>query len=257
MGYSGIFDTHAHYDDAERYPDVAAVLAAQRANGVEYIINNASDEKSSLASVKLAEGFDIVYAAVGVHPEEAGKVSDGWLDRIAELTKREKVVAIGEIGLDYYWKEPSREIQKAAFEAQIALARELDMPVEIHDRDAHGDITEAVKRFKPKGCLHRFSGSPEMAREIVKCGMLLGIGGALTYKNSKKEIATVAEIPLEFLLLETDCPYLAPAQYRGTTCTSDMLGVVAERIAVIKGDVTAQQVIDVTRENAKRLFRIK
>ncbi len=256
MSYSGIFDTHAHYDDAERFPDVAAVLTTQKANGVEYIINNASDEKSSLASIKLSESFGFVYAAVGLHPEEAGKASDGWLDRIADLTRRSKVVAIGEIGLDYHWQEPSRDIQNAAFEAQLGLARELDMPVEIHDRDAHGDITEAVKRFKPKGCLHRFSGSPEMAREIVKCGMLLGIGGALTYKNSKKEAATVAEIPLEYLLLETDCPYLAPAQYRGQTCTSDMLGAVAERIAEIKG-TSAQTVIDVTRENAKKLFNIK
>lgn len=257
MTYKGIFDTHAHYDDAERYPDVAAVLLEQRANGVEYIINNSSDEKSSLQSVKLAGDFDFVYAAVGVHPEEAGKVEAGWRQRIAELTKCERVVAIGEIGLDYHWDEPSREIQRAAFEAQLQLARELNMPVEIHDRDAHGDITELVKRYRPQGCLHRFSGSPEMAREIVKCGMLLGIGGALTYKNSKKEIATVAEIPLEFLLLETDCPYLAPAPFRGRTCTSDMLGTVAERIAEIKGDVTPERVIEITRENAKRLFNIK
>ena len=256
MTYEGIFDTHAHYDDVERFPNVFETLKKQEENGVRYIINCASGEESSARSIELAEACGIVYAAVGVHPENAGGLREGWLSRIAEMTKRDRVVAIGEIGLDYHYETPDRETQRTVFEAQLKLANELNLPVEIHDRDAHGDISELVRKYKPKGCIHRFSGSPEMAREMVKCGMSLGIGGALTYKNSKKEVATVAEIPIEYLLLETDCPYLAPAEFRGQTCTSDMIGAVARKISEIKGNITPEEVIAITRENAKRLFNI-
>ncbi|MEA4911537.1 MAG: TatD family hydrolase [Oscillospiraceae bacterium] len=257
MYYNGIIDTHAHYDDAH-YDDARdAVLEAQRAHGVAAIINCACDETGANACIALARRYDFCYAGVGVHPEQAGDVADGWLERIAALAVDEKVVAIAEIGLDYHWPEPSREVQKAAFEAQLALANELSLPVEIHDRDAHGDVFALCDTYRPRGCWHRYSGSPEMAREIVRRGMLLGIGGALTYKNSKKEIATVAAIPLESLLLETDCPYQTPQQYRGADCTSDMLWTVAERIAEIKGGVTPQQVVDVTAENARRLFHLQ
>ncbi|MEA5050614.1 MAG: TatD family hydrolase [Oscillospiraceae bacterium] len=254
MEYRGIFDTHAHYDDAQFDASRAAVIETQRACGIAGVVNCASDEKSAAACVALAQTYGFFYAGVGVHPEEAGKLEAGWLERIAALARREKkVVAIAEIGLDYHWPDPPREVQKPVFEAQLALANELSLPVEIHDRDAHGDVFELCDKYRPRGCWHRYSGSPEMAKEIVRRGMLLGIGGAVTYRNSKKEIATVAAIPLESLLLETDCPYQAPQPFRGELCTSDMLWTVAERIAEIKG-VTPQQVVDVTRGNALRLF---
>jgi len=256
MTYNGIFDTHAHYDDSRFNDSRDETLKRQKQNGVDYIINCGSDIDSSLASIGLAQSYDFVYAAVGVHPHEAADVPGNWLDEIEGLAKQPKVVAIGEIGLDYYYPEPGRDIQKAVFRRQLELANKLNVPVQIHDRDAHGDIYDLVYELRPKGCLHRYSSSPEMAAQYVKLGMYLGIGGALTYNNAKKERAVVEQIPLEHLILETDCPYLAPQQFRGKTSTSDMLWAVAEMIAVIKGSVTAQDVIDVTTKNAKTLFNI-
>lgn len=258
MLYAHIFDTHAHYDDPRFEGLVDEVFRCQRASGVDYIINNASDEPSARASLALAEKYDFVYAAVGVHPQAAGEVTDGWLARIESMAAHPKAVAIGEIGLDYYYDEPDRETQKQVFREQLALANKLGKPVEIHDRDAHGDVFDILCEYHPVGCLHRYSGSPELAQEIVrKLGMSLGIGGALTYKNSKKEVETVRLIPMEYLILETDCPYLAPAGRRGRTCTSDMIPVVAEKIAEIKGDITPQEVLDITCQNAQRLFGIR
>lgn len=257
MNYQHIVDTHAHYDDARFDGLHDEVFACQRAAGVACIINNAADLASAEKSARLAQRYDFVYAAVGVHPEAAGGLPCDWLARLEALAHRPKVVAIGEIGLDYHYDEPGRDIQQSVFRAQLALANRLGLPVEIHDRDAHGDTLALLREYKPQGCLHRFSGSPEMAREAVKLGLYLGVGGAITYKNSKKEAATVAETPLEALLLETDCPYLAPAGYRGRTCTSDMIRFAAEKIAEIKGGgLTAQTVLDVTCDNARRLFRL-
>lgn len=257
MFYTGIIDTHAHYDD-ERFANVLDdVMECQRASGVERIINCGSDEKSSLASLSLADRYDFVYAAVGVHPEESGRLTDGWLERIKKMAQHPKCVAIGEIGLDYHYTELDRETQKSVFRLQLELAHELNMPIEVHDRDAHGDTFELIREMRPKGTLHRYSASPELAAEYVKLGMHLGFGGALTYKNSKKEIATVAQTPMEYILLETDCPYLSPATRRGTTCTSDMIYLVAERIAEIKGGgLTAQRVLDITADNARHVFNI-
>ncbi|MDO4566788.1 MAG: TatD family hydrolase [Oscillospiraceae bacterium] len=252
-----IFDTHAHYDDERFLPLLDELMECQRAAGVTGIITCGCDEASSSKALELAEKYDIIYAAVGVHPSEAGKLETGWLERIRRLAAHPKCVAIGEIGLDFYWPEPDRDTQREVFRAQLELARELELPVEIHDRDAHGEVFAFVKEYRPRGVLHRYSGSPEMAREYVKLGMHLGFGGALTYRNSKKETATVAECPLEHILLETDCPYLSPAQRRGTTCTSDMIALVAERVAEIKGgSLTAQEVLDKTAQNARELFGI-
>ena len=257
MPYSHIIDTHAHYDDRRFDGLLDDVFTCQKLAGVECIINNAADLEGAAASVQLAARYDFVYAAVGVHPEAAENLPGDWLGRVEALARQPKVVAIGEIGLDYHYDQPERAVQQSVFREQLALANRLGLPVEIHDRDAHGDVLAILRETRPQGCLHRYSGSPEMAREIVKLGMYLGIGGALTYKNSKKEAATVAEIPLEWLILETDCPYLAPAGYRGRTCTSDMIGLVAERIAEIKGGgLTAQGVLNATRSNAMRLFRL-
>lgn len=255
--YHNIFDTHAHYDDERFRRLLADVLECQRDSGVCGIINNGADEASSRRSIEIAKEYDFVYAAVGVHPQEAGKVTDGWLERIEQLAHTDKVVAIGEIGLDYHYPEPDRETQKRVFREQIELANRLGMPIEVHDRDAHADVLSALRELRPSGCLHRFSGSAEMARDVVNIGMYLGFGGSLTYGNSKKEVASVRATPLEYILLETDCPYLAPESMRGRTCTSSLIFLVAERIAAIKGDVTAQQVLDITNENARRLFKIQ
>ena len=253
--YNGIIDTHAHYDDERFAEKLDEILAVQKEHGIEAIIENSSDLPSSRNTIALAEKYDFIYGAVGVHPEEAGNLPEDWLKTVEEMTKQKKIVAIGEIGLDYHYEEPGREVQQKVFEQQLKLAADLDMPVEIHDRDAHGDILETIKKFRPKGTVHRFSGSPEMAKEIVKTGMVLGIGGALTYKNSKKERATVEQIPLDFLVLETDCPYLAPQQFRGQLSTSDMIPLVVDMIAEIKKE-TPEKVVEITTINAKRVFDV-
>lgn len=251
--YFGIIDTHAHYDDEVFQDRLSEVLAAQKEHGIVGIIENSSDIPSSERSVKLAQEFDFMWAAVGVHPQEAERLPEGWLDRVAELAKSPKVVAIGEIGLDYYYPEPQKESEIPVFEAQLALARDMGLPIQVHDRDAHGDVLELLKKYRPSGTVHRFSGSPEMAKEVVRIGMVLGIGGALTYKNARKERAVVEAVSLENIILETDCPYLAPQQYRGKVSTSDMLPPVVDLIAELKGE-TPENVIRITSENARRVF---
>ena len=255
LNCNGITDTHAHYLDRAFDEDRDEILSSLGAAGIFAVIENATDPDSSRAAVALSEKYSHVYAAVGVHPEDAGGLPADWLSVIAGLAGSPKAVAIGEIGLDYYWPEPSRDIQHEVFEAQLRLARDLGMPVEIHDRDAHGDVLDYVKRYRPSGCLHRFSGSLEMASEAVKAGLVLGIGGALTYKNSKKEKAAVRELPLDCFILETDCPYLSPAMYRGTRCTSDMISAVVDEMAELKGE-TREKIIEVTTETARRVFSL-
>ena len=251
--YFGIIDTHAHYDDEVFQDRLSEVLAAQKEHGIVGIIENSSDIPSSERSVKLAQEYDFIWAAVGVHPQEAERLPEGWLDRVAELAKSPKVVAIGEIGLDYYYPEPQKESEIPVFEAQLALARDMGLPIQVHDRDAHGDVLELLKKYRPSGTVHRFSGSPEMAKEVVRIGMVLGIGGALTYKNARKERAVVEVVSLENIILETDCPYLAPQQFRGKVSTSDMLPPVVDLIAELKGE-TPENVIRITSENARRVF---
>lgn len=251
--YFGIIDTHAHYDDEVFQDRLSEVLAAQKEHGIVGIIENSSDIPTSERSVKLAQEYDFIWAAVGVHPQEAERLPEGWLDRVAELAKSPKVVAIGEIGLDYYYPEPQKESEIPVFEAQLVLARDMGLPIQVHDRDAHGDVLELLKKYRPSGTVHRFSGSPEMAKEVVRIGMVLGIGGALTYKNARKERAVVEAVSLENIILETDCPYLAPQQYRGKVSTSDMLPPVVDLIAELKGE-TPENVIRITSENARRVF---
>ena len=252
-----IFDTHAHYDDAQFDADREALLSAMPENGVGLILDPGCDLESSRAAIALAEQYPHIYAAVGYHPENCAPYTDADLDILRRLAQHPKVVAIGEIGLDYYWEQnPPKEFQQAVFRAQLALARELDLPVIVHDRDAHADCLAIVKEFpEVRGVFHCYSGSVEMARELWKLGWYLGLDGPVTYKNARRTVEVAAEVPLERLLLETDSPYMAPAPKRGTRNDSRNIRCIAEKIAEIR-NMTADAIIRVSAENGRRLFGI-
>lgn len=252
-----IFDTHAHYDDAQFDADREALLSAMPENGVGLILDPGCDPESSRAAIALAEQYPHIYAAVGYHPENCAPYTDADLDILRRLAQHPKVVAIGEIGLDYYWEQnPPKEFQQAVFRAQLALARELDLPVIVHDRDAHADCLAIVKEFpEVRGVFHCYSGSVEMARELWKLGWYLGLDGPVTYKNARRTVEVAAEVPLERLLLETDSPYMAPVPKRGTRNDSRNIVHIAEKIAEIR-NMTADAIIRVSAENGRRLFGI-
>lgn len=252
-----IFDTHAHYDDAQFDADREALLSAMPENGVGLILDPGCDLESSRAAIALAEQYPHIYAAVGYHPENCAPYTDADLDILRRLAQHPKVVAIGEIGLDYYWEQnPPKEFQQAVFRAQLALARELDLPVIVHDRDAHADCLAIVKEFpEVRGVFHCYSGSVEMARELWKLGWYLGLDGPVTYKNARRTVEVAAEVPLERLLLETDSPYMAPVSKRGTRNDSRNIVHIAEKIAEIR-NMTADAIIRVSAENGRRLFGI-
>ena len=228
-----IFDTHAHYDDKAFDDDREELLEKLFSESVGYIVNQGTNLKLSEYSISLAEGYENMYCAVGIHPENITENSLAELDDIERLAGHQKVVAIGEIGLDYYWDIP-KEPQKDIFEKQLLLANKLNMPVNIHDREAHGDVLEYLRKYKPKGILHSFSGSVEMAREIIKLGMYIGVGGVVTFKNARKSVEVVRDIPLERIVLETDCPYLSPVSIWVKRDPSEMIKYVADKIAEIK-----------------------
>ncbi len=255
MIYSGIFDTHAHYDDEKFDGDRDLILNELKNEGVVGVIDCGCDKSSSLEAIKLSEKFDFVYAALGVHPHEAAEATDGDLSELKALYSKEKVVAVGEIGLDYHYDFSPRETQLLFFEKQLILANELSLPVIIHDREAHEDTLKLLKKHKPKGVVHCFSGSAEMAKEVLKLGLYIGLGGAVTFKNAKKPLEVAALVPSDRLLLETDCPYMAPVPLRGSRCDSRMIAYSAKKIAETRG-CDAQQLIDTCRENAKALFGI-
>ena len=252
-----IFDTHAHYDDAQFDADREALLSAMPENGVGLILDPGCDLESSRAAIALAEQYPHIYAAVGYHPENCAPYTDADLDILRRLAQHPKVVAIGEIGLDYYWEQnPPKEFQQAVFRAQLALARELSLPVIVHDRDAHADCLAIVKEFpEVRGVFHCYSGSVEMARELWKLGWYLGLDGPVTYKNARRTVEVAAEVPLERLLLETDSPYMAPVPKRGTRNDSRNIAHIAEKIAEIR-NMTADAIIRVSAENGRRLFGI-
>lgn len=249
-----IFDSHAHYDD-ERFDGLRDELLSElHQNGVCGIVTCGCDGESCRDAISLAEKYGFVYAAVGIHP---GCIdSNTALDEIERLSHHEKCVAIGEIGLDYYWEPYDKVAQKQLFIKQIELAKKLDLPVIVHDRDAHADTLEILKEYKPKGVVHAFSGSVEMAREIIKLGLYLGVGGVLTFKNARALPAVVSDTPIEKLLLETDAPYLAPVPHRGETNNSAMIHYVAEKMAEIK-EISKNEVLIQTFKNAKNLFNIQ
>lgn len=255
MSYKNIFDTHAHYDDSWFNEDRADTLSFIKENGVSEVINCGCDYDSSLTTLSLAEQYDFIYAALGVHPETDKDKILTDLDKIRPLYNNQKVVAVGEIGLDYHWDNSPRELQLEAFEKQLILAKELSLPVIIHDREAHEDTLTILKKHKPNGVLHCFSGSVEMAKEVLKLGMYIGLGGVVTFKNARKSVEVAQMLPLDRLLLETDCPYMAPVPFRGKRCDSSLIAYTAEFIADLKG-INVQELIDICNDNGKKLFNI-
>ena len=253
---NNIFDSHAHYDSEAFDADRKELLSALPMQGVCGIINCGSDMASSLKSLELADEFDFVYAACGVHPHEAESCKQGYISVLEKLCKEKKCVAVGEIGLDYHYDFSPRDIQQKVFEEQLVLAKELDLPVIIHDREAHEDTLNLLKKYKPKGVVHCFSGSVEMVNEIVKLGMYIGLGGAVTFKNARKPREVAEHVPSEMLLIETDCPYMTPVPFRGKRCDSSFIPYTAEVIAEVRG-VTPHEILDLTRVNANILFGLE
>ena len=249
-----IFDAHAHYDDRWFDDDRDTLLSSMPDNGVSYIVNASIDLATAETAIGYAEKYPFMYACAGFHPENLEGMPDDYLDQIAKLLSHPKVAALGEIGLDYHWDIP-RDLQNRVFEEQLQLAKELDVPVVIHDREAHGDTMELVRKYRPKGLMHCFSGSVEMLKEVVKLGMSISLGGTVTFKNARVPVEVAAAVPIDRLLLETDAPYLSPVPFRGKRNDSTRIAYTAERIAEIR-QMDAQELIDITTENAKRFYGI-
>ena len=251
------FDTHAHYDSGKFNADREEVLRAVHESGVALIVDPGDCAATSARAVAIAQEYDFVYAAVGWHPEEAAGWTDDSLEQIRALAAQPKVCAIGEIGLDYYWDASTKATQEIMLRAQLELALELDLPVIIHDREAHGDSLRIVCDYPGlRGVFHCFSGSVEMARELLKRGWYLGFDGPVTYKSNKKAAEVLAVTPLERILVETDSPYMAPEPCRGKRNDSSLLVYVLEKIAALKG-VSAEEMTRITQENGCRLFGIE
>lgn len=252
-----IFDTHAHYDSDSFDEDRENVIKELKENGVIGVLNCGSDLYGLRKSVELAKEFDIFYAAVGIHPENADEFNEDVVKEIKAFVKNEKVKAIGEIGLDYYWEEnPPREVQKEVFRAQMKLADELNLPVVIHDRDAHKDTLEIMKEFPNViGVVHCFSGSVEFAKECIKLGYYIGFTGVLTFKNAKKLVDVCREIPAERMLVETDCPFMAPVPFRGKRNKSDYIEYIIDKMSEIRG-ISGEEMNEILLNNKKRLFKI-
>ncbi|WP_300348158.1 TatD family hydrolase [Clostridium sp.] len=252
-----IFDTHAHYDSKDFNEDRENLVKELENNGVVGILNCGSDLYGLRKSVELSRDFDIFYAAVGIHPENADEFNEEVVKEIKEYVKEEKVKAIGEIGLDYYWEEnPPKEVQKEVFRAQMKLADELNLPVIIHDRDAHGDTLEIMKEFpNVKGVIHCFSGSVEFAKECIKLGYYIGFTGVLTFKNAKKLVEVCKEIPSDRMLVETDCPFMAPVPFRGKRNQSDYIEFIIDKMSEIRG-VSGEEMNEILLKNKSDLFKI-
>lgn len=253
-----IFDTHAHYDDEAFDSDRDALLRGLPEAGIGRVVNIAASPESIDDCLELAHKYDHVYCALGIHPEHCAEMTEDLLEEIREKLRDEKAVAVGEIGLDYYWPEPDPEIQRYWFARQLQLAAEVNMPVVIHSREAAADTMRIMKENHAErigGVVHCYSYSAEMAAEFVKMGFYIGVGGVVTFKNARKLVEVTDRIPLEHLLLETDCPYLAPVPFRGKRNSSMYLPYVVAKIAEIKG-VSEEEVIRVTERNAEKMYRL-
>ena len=248
-----IIDTHAHYESQQYDGMLDQIFSSFDDLGVSAVINCGCNIESSKKNIELAKKYDCCYTAVGFHPEDITQEALDF-DALESLLKCEKVLAIGEIGLDYYWNKENREKQIEAFISQIELAKKYDLPVIVHDRDAHADTLEILKKYKPKGVVHCFSGSLEMAREIVKLGMYIGVGGVVTFKNARRLVEVVEDIPIEKILLETDGPYLAPEPFRGKLNNSFLISLVAQKISEIK-KIPINEIYRTTKGNAISLFK--
>lgn len=253
-----IFDTHAHYDDDAFDEDRDELLSGMREQNVEYIVNVGASMASSERSMKLAEKYPFVYAAVGVHPDEVGELNEEKFEKLRQWTTHEKVKAVGEIGLDYYWDKEKHDLQKHWFMRQMELASECSLPMIVHSREAAKDTLDMVIAAKPlelSGIIHCYSYSVEQAREYLNMGYYIGIGGVVTFKNAKKLKEVAEYTPLSQIVLETDCPYLAPMPFRGKRNDSSKIAYVAEEIAAIK-QIPVEEVIRITNENGRRLYQI-
>lgn len=253
-----IFETHAHYEDEQFNEDREALLTSLAENGIGYVVNVASSLETIPKTVHLMEQYPFLYGAIGVHPEECGELTEENFYVIEENLKREKTVAVGEIGLDYYWDTVEKDIQKKWFERQIALAGTYKKPMIIHSRDAAKDTLDIMKGSQAAeigGVIHCFSYGVEMAREYLNMGFYLGIGGVVTFKNAKKLKEVVAYAPIDRILLETDCPYLAPVPNRGKRNSSLNLVYVAEEVAKLK-NMDYDEVVAITEKNAKEMYSV-
>lgn len=253
-----IFDTHAHYDDKQFDQDREELLGSMKANGVGSIVNISASYESNIDSLNLAKSYPFIFAALGIHPDEIGDMTEEKYEAFTSLYEEEKVVAVGEIGLDYYWDTYPREMQELWFERQIKEASLRNLPICVHSREAAEDTFKILSKYEGsvKGVMHAFSYSVEMAREYVKMGYYIGVGGVVTFKNGRKLKEVVRDIPMERIVLETDAPYLSPEPFRGKRNDSTKLIYVVDEIAALK-DMKPDEVIKITNENAKRLYKIK
>lgn len=263
-----IFDTHAHYDDEDFDADREELLGSLKEAGIGKVLNCAADMESCATTIALTRKYPFVYGAVGVHPNEVGELDEEAFQLLSSYCDEDKIVAVGEIGLDYYWDSTEKEVQKEWFARQLVLADMKNLPVIIHSREAAADTLEVLRaelrrreelhggEQKFEGVMHCFSYSSEIARAVVGMGFYIGVGGVITFKNARKLVEVVEEIDLENIVLETDCPYLAPVPYRAKRNDSRYLPYVVEKIAEIKG-ITPEEVIRVTTANAMRMYRMK
>ena len=253
-----LFDTHAHMDDRSFDEDRHELLSALPERGISLLMNPGCSYESSLNAIELSEQYDYIYAAVGSHPDVADEVDEALIAKYRALCRQHpKVKAIGEIGLDYHYEDIPRQIQKKAFRLQMELAAELDLPVIVHEREAHEDGLKIVDEFPTvKGVFHCYSGSLEMAKELVKRGWYIGFTGVLTFKNARKAIEVAANIPIERIVIETDCPYMAPVPFRGKRNDPGLVCHMAQKLGELRG-ITPEEAARVTLENGKRLYRMK
>ena len=253
---NNIFDSHAHYDDEQFDSDRSELLASLESKGVSGVVFCGVNIETSKFSVGTAHKYDYIYSAVGFHPLNLSDYKEGDLRVLKELCKDEKVVAVGEIGLDYHYEKETRSEQLELVEKQIILANELSLPIIFHDRESHEDTLNLLKKHRPKGVVHCFSGSVEMAKEIIKLGMYIGLGGAVTFKNAVKPVEVAKYVPDSRLLIETDCPYMTPVPFRGKRNDSSLIPYTAQKLAEVRG-VSPQEILDLTAKNAKTLFNIE
>jgi TatD DNase family protein len=258
FGGKMIFDTHAHYDDEQFDIDREFLIGSFKDAGIGNVVDIGASLETSQKAIDIAHEYDFFYAAVGVHPSEVEELNEDNIKKLYEWSRDDKCVAIGEIGLDYHWPDPAPELQKKWFKAQLDIAREVELPVVIHSRDAAADTLDILKSERVGeigGVVHCFSYSREVAKQCVDMGLYIGIGGVLTFKNGRKMVEVVEQTPMDRILLETDCPYLAPEPFRGKRNNSTYLPYVVSKMAEIKG-ISEEEVIRITEENAKRMYKL-